>query len=807
MHQIFRPFGSAIHTLRQTPAFALTAILTLALGIGLATAVFTVADALLLRRLPYPAQDQLVVLSGASRDGSVDHYPLGYDDASEFSRQSWSFRGAALYAYWGASPTPVREGDGVSRLRRALVSGSFFEVLGVKPEIGRTIRPEDDVAGTAPVAVLSHGAWLRRYGGDPTVLGTRLVTFEDSVAYTIVGVMPQGIDFPSTVDFWAPVVASTPPARMEYVAFYVLGRLDPGATEASARAELTRFFGRPETSPWLHDFQGESQSLPRLLIGDIKPALLVFAAAAGLLLLITGVNVATLLLVRGMGRVREMAVRTALGASRVRVIGQLLAENATLALAGGGFGVVVAAVAVKVFVGVAPGDVPRLDEIGLNTTALLGALGITGVAMLLFGLAPAVLTSRVQSMLVLRSGTALQPLRNSRRGIEALVAGQVAIAFLVLSAAGLLGRSLIRLERAELAFDPSHLLIGQLAVRSDLYDDPAKQTRLLETLLPELTALPGVGAASPLVAVPFSGSRGWDGRFAAEGQSEAQAAANPLLNMELVTPDYFATLGVPILRGRAFTPADREGAPEVIVLSQSATRHYWPDADPIGQRLMAGAELEHVLTVVGVVPDTRYRSLREARPSVYFPLAQSFFPFAPMTLAIRTVGSPDGVVPTIRRTIAEAAPGVALESAAPFETYLAEPLAQPRLTTMLLTLFAGAAVTLAAVGLFAIMMTMVRQRTRELGIRMALGATGQAVSWMVMRRGLRIASVGLGAGLLGSLATHRLMASILFGVSPTDGLTLAIVAGGLLLLAGLAGVIPARSSARVDPVVALRADG
>jgi predicted permease len=788
----------ALRSLSRTPGFALTAVLTLALGIGLATAVFTVADALLLRRLPVRDQDRLVILWGAARDRAFN-YPLGLDDAREFARQARSLERAASFSYYGAGPKPIRNGDQITRLSRALVSGEFFDVLGVRPALGRALGPADDVSGAAPVVVLSYRAWQRSFGGDPQVLGRQVLTYDDDVAYTIVGVMPQGLDYPSGTDFWAPVVPSTDPKDM-----YVIGRLAPGATATHARDELTAFFGRAESSPWQRELHGVVHTLPRLVLGDVRPALFAFLVAALLLLLITCINVANLLLVRGVGRVREIAVRAALGAGRGQVIGQLLTENVLLAVTGGALGLAVADSAVRLFVAFAPAGAPRLDEIQLNATALAGAVGITSIAALIFALAPAIITSRVDLERVLRSDTRQSASRRSRLGTEALVAGQVALALLVLSAAGLIARSLLKLEQAELSFESSRLLIGDLTLRLDQYDDPIKQGALLERLLSQLEAIPGVRAASPVVAVPFSGSGGWDGKPAAEGQSLEEAAANPMLNMEVVTPAYFETMGVPVIRGRPFTEQDREGAPAVVMLSQSAARHYWPGEDPLGKRLRMGPDLERTLTVVGVVPDTRYRDLRDARPSIYFPLRQSFFPYMPMTLAIRTGGPPADLVPAIRRAISESEPGVALASAAPFETFLAGPLAQPRLNALLLALFAGAAVTLAAVGLFGAMATMVRQRTRELGVRMALGATAGELRHMVMRRGLTIAATGSVLGLLGALLANHLLSALLYEVTPTDVTTLTVVTGFLIGVAALATLIPAQATTRIDAVVALR---
>lgn len=798
----------ALRGLRRTPGFAITAILTLALGIGLATAVFTVADALLLRRLPVRDQDRIAVLWGEKRDGSITNYPLGLEDARKFQRQTRTLEQTAFFAYEEAQPRLIRGNNSeFLRLRGSLVSGDFFGVLGVRPALGRTLRAEDDVRGAARVMVLSHGAWLKSYGGDSAVIGQLVTMHASGSAYTIVGVMPPGLDFPRGTEFWAAVIPPTPQVNEQYIALNIIGRLTPGATHSAARDEMTAFFARPETSPWQRDLRGVVHPLPRLILGDTKPALIAFSVASALLLLITCINVANLLLVRGLTRIREIAVRAALGAGRRRVITQLLTENALLAVAGGALGVAVAIAAIQGFIAFAPSSVPRLDEIHVSTTVLAGAVAITALAMLVFALAPAVMTSRVELQQTLRSGPRQTSGRGSRFVTEGLVAGQVALALLVLSAAGLIGKSLIKLERADLSLEPSRLLIAELALRYDQFDSKEKQVALLDRLVARLNEIPDVRGVSPVVAAPFSGTGGWDGRPASEGQTAEQASGNPLLNMEVVAPEYFATLGIPVLRGRGFSDQDRAGTPAVIMLSQSAARHYWPSADPIGKRLLMGEKLDLALTVVGIVPDTRYRDLRDARPSIYFPLRQSFFPFEPTTLAIRTLAAPGELVPAIRRAITEADPGVALASAAPFATLLERPLAQPRLNAFLLAVFAVGGVTLAAIGLFGVMATMVRQRTRELGVRMALGATAQDLRFMVIRRGLAIAAVGLTLGIGGALLTNRLLSALLYDVSPTDAVTLAVVAGMLLSVALLASGIPAHSSTRIDPVKALRTEG
>lgn len=799
----------SIRNLARDRGFAVTAALTLALGIGLSAAVLTVAETLLVRGLPMRDQARLVVLWGEAPDRSFTNYPLSFTDARDFSRRSRTLEHVAFFSYHGAWATAIRDGDNMSRLRQSQVSGEFFDVLGTRPAHGRALRAEDDVVGATPVAVLSYGAWQRMYGGSAGAVGKQIVVHGSGVAHTIVGVMPQGLDYPRGADFWVPLVpATTRPGTDSTTALVnLVGRLGSNASASVARDELTAFFGRPEAPAWRRNVRGVVNPLPRLILGDVKPALIAFVAACALLLLITCINVANLLLVRGMARVREIAVRSALGAERGQIIAQLLIENAVLAIAGGALGVVVAAGAVKSFVAFAPASIPRLDEIQVNSTALAGALAITAVAMLLFGLAPAVMTSRVELQEALRSGARESASRASRLATEALVVGQIALAVLVLSAAGLIVRSLVKLERADLAFERSHVLIGELAFRYDQVDNPEKQRALLDRLLPAVRALPGVRSASPVVAIPFSGLGGWDGRPASEGQTVDEASRNPWVNMEVVVPDYFTTFGISMLRGRAFTEEDRQGAAPVVVLSESAARGYWGNENPIGKRVRMGPRLEHSFTVVGIVPDTRYRELRTARPSIYFPLDQSIFPFAPLTLAIRTTGEPAGLVPALRRAIGEIDPGVALASAAPFDTYLDGPLEQPRLNALLLAVFAGAAVALAAIGLFGVMATMVRQRTRELGIRLALGATVGDLRRMVMKRGLAIAAAGTGLGLAGALGANRLMTAMLYDVSPTDGVTFATAAGLLFGVAAVATAIPASSGTRIDPVLALRVDG
>lgn len=804
MFQRLHSIAVAVRGLRRAPVVTVSALLTLSLGIGLATAVFTVAEALLIRALPVRDQDRIVVLWGQLPGGDRTNYPLGIDDARLFAQRTRNLQSIGFFLYEGAMPTLIRDGDAFTRSRGALVSGEFFDVLGVVPSLGRSLGPADNLRGSAPVIVLSDAMWRRQFGADSAVIGRRVTMHQSSTVYTIVGVMPPGIDFPRGSDFWAPVIPSVAESSMQYVSLHVIGRLAPTASAENARQEMTAFYQRTDATAMQRRLHGVVHDLTQLIVGETRPALFAFAIASTLLLLITCSNVANLLMMRGLTRGREIAVRAAIGATRRRVIAQLLLENGLLALVGGVLGAVVAAAAVRGFIALAPENVSRAGEIGVNALVLSGAVSLTALATLLFALAPAIITSRTDLQQVLRSDARQTNSRGSRLVREGLVAAQVALALLVLSAAALVSRSLLTLERVDLALEPSNLLIAELAIRADRLETKERQLALLDRLRQQLAATPGVHSTSHVVSVPFGG--GWDGRPAAEGQSPEEIAANPMFNMDVVSPNYFETLGIRLIRGRTFADHDREGAPNVVVVSNAVAQHYWPGADPLGKRLRMGAKLEDVFTVVGIVPDARYRDLRHARGSMYFPLRQTIFPFAPTTLAIRTAAPPDDVIPTVRQVINATDPGVALSRIDTFESHLAAPLAQPRLNAFLLLVFAAAGLTLAAIGLFSIMMTAVRQRTREIGVRLALGASPSALRRHVLRRGIAITAIGLVAGVSGALLTNRLIAALLYEVSPTDALTLGIVAAILLGVATLAASIPAHATTRIDPMEALRVE-
>ncbi len=797
----------AVRTLRRAPAWVAGVVFTLGLGIGLATAVFTIADALLLRPLPIRQQDRVAVMWGITRDGRTDHFPLLFADAREFQRRAQALERVELFSYGGAMAVDVDLGRGIARLRRSLVSGGYFDLLGTRPLLGRALRPGDDVSGAAPVAVLSYAGWQRFFGGASDVVGRQLTLHELGMTYTVVGVMPLGLDYPRGVDFWAAVIPSSGPLGDQpiYAELNLIGRLRTGSSLGDARAELTSFFERRETAGSRWHLRGVARLLTEDVVGNVGPAVLAFAAAAGLLLLITCIDVSNLLIVRGRGRAREIAIRSALGAARSRIVAQLLTESVLLAAAGAAVGVGFAAATVRAFVAFAPAGTPRLDEIHVTGSVVAGAIAITSLATLLFALAPTVVTSRAELQASLRAGTRQSgPGRRGWLGTEAMVAGQVALAVVVLAAAGLVVRSLVRLEQIDLAFDPSRVLVAELTVSHSLgIADARKADALVAQLLPRLEALPGVRSAAPMLTPPFAEVGGVFGRIPAEGQTPDEEAANPVMDYVVGTPGFFRTLGISLVRGRLLSDGDRAGTLPVVVVGESVARHYWPGTDPLGRRLGHGKDL---YTVVGVVRDSHYRNLRDPRPSIYLPLRQSQFPVTPLTLVIATAGPPADLASAVRRAVSEAAPGISVVSATPLETYVAGPLSLPRLNALLLALFAGAALSLAAVGLFGVMAAAVRQRTREIGVRIALGATPARVSGLVLGRALVIAGAGAVVGLLAALASTRALQSLLYSVSPTDPLTLAVVLVLLLFVAMLAAYLPARRAQRVDPIVALRAE-
>ena len=823
MDTVLQDLRLALRALRRTPTFTATTVLILALGIGTASAMFTVFQSVVVRRLPVQNPDRIVELSGVAK-GAARELPITLDPFRRFRQENRTLQSVGGFAHWGAVAAPVTDGDRQLLLRQATVTGNFFQVLGAAPILGRLLRPEDEreygpnaTNANALVAVISYDAWRRSFGGDSAVIGRHLRLPDMKWNPTIVGVAPPGLDYPRGAELWTPNVYA---GGMDLVA-----RLAPRATLDAARADYLAFVKRDPDylKAGLADHIGaRAEPLERMVLGDVKTALITLTTAVGVLLLLACVNIGNLLLLHAAGRTRELAVRRALGAGSAAIVQQLSAESAVLGIGGGVLGFGLAQVLLSVFLRLAPAGLPRLDMVRIAPAPLAIAAAATVLAVLLFSLLPVVSTVRCDLSSQLRadarSGTEGRRLRAVRR---TLVASQIAVALVLLSGAGLLVRSFARLSGLDMGFATSHLSVLGVSMPWDKWVawcggappkvDSAATNRFRkcmdgwsfqfhDQLVTGFRAIPGVEKASPVAVPPFLGSNVFMTRLMAAGQSEGESSANPWVGMDFVGPEYFDAIGLPILRGRGFTDADREGSPNVAVVTQTIANRFWPGEDPIGKQVRQAAG-SPVITVVGLVGDFHFREHRQATPMLIRPYRQDF---AQGNLVIRTQGALATLLPAIRKAVQAVDPDAALVEARTMDEVIAPQLAQPRLNALLLSAFAFAAVLLAAIGLYGIMASAVSHQTRELGVRLALGATPDRLRAMILRQALTVAGAGALTGLLGALAGSRLITSMLFEVTPTDPVALLGACGLLLAVALLAAYIPARRATRVDPMVALR---
>jgi len=794
MDRLLHDVRIALRGFRRTPAFAAAVVAILALGIGMASTMAAVTDAVLRRPLPVEAPERVVAL-WPTRDGT--EISLLPDDLERLRRDSRTMRAIAGFVHWGAFPFAVMDGDRPLVLPQSRITGNFFDVLGTRPVLGRLLRPEDDVAGAPAVIVLSYAAWRRHFGGDPAVLGRRLHLSTFGLDVTVVGVAQPGLDYPSGTAYWAPL-ATTGQGVVDLVA-----RLTPNATPAAAGAELLATMQR--LHPELQLDGVDVHLLVDAVVGRVRPVLLVLTAAVALLLLIACVNVGSLLMLRGSGRAREIAVRRAIGASTGDIVRQLIVESAMLGLTGGVAGAGIAAALLRVTSVSALGRLPRADVVAAAGTPVALCAAVTLLTVLLCGVLPAFAGARGTPASALRldarsgSGT-----RARRRTRASLVASQVALAVVMLAGAGLLGRSLARLEGLDLGYRADGLSFFQVTFSFARFDTEAKYMALIDRVYTRLRDVPGITALTPVLIPPFLGQNVWTWRPVLWEQSEAEAERNPFVPVEAGGADYFRTLGIPVVRGRGFLESDRPGAPQVVVVSEAAARRLWPGEDPIGKRLRYGVlDSTQWRTVVGVARDIRYRSLRDATPTIFLPSRQSI---TQGLFAMRTVGDRNAVLASIRQAIHEVDPELNLWHPQTMEDYLAGPMARPRTSAILLSGFALVALFLAAIGLYGVLASAVGERTRELGIRSALGATPARLRWEVLGQAFAVCGVGLAAGVAGALAASRLLTALLYEVSPTDPAALLGACALLFGVAVVAAYLPARRATRIDPVRALRAE-
>lgn len=773
--------------------------------------MFTVFRTVLVRKLPVIDQDRIVVMWTYRNDPNSD-YVSGTKDLSVVRRESRTMKDIAAVAHWPAVGSPLIDGDRTIQLSRAMVTGNFFQLLGVRPALGRLMTPNDDQPdGTAPAAnqhasvVISYRAWREKFGGDPSVIGRHLTEPYLHSDVQIIGVAPPGFDYPANAEYWTPMWQGW----QGQTSSFAVGRLAPGASVANAHDEYLAIERRIE--PAL-DFKGAHvATFAETVLGNVRPVLELLSAAVALLLLISCLNVGNLLLLRASSRFREIAVRRALGASLTDIVLQLLVEAAAIAVVGGVLGLAVAVTLLDLLVAYAPANLPRLDDLQLSGTPVLLAVIVTTATVLVFGVGPAIFGARTNLASPLRLDSRSGGETRRRRALrQSLVAAQVALATIMLGGATLLARSLAHLEHQDTGFTGDQLSVVNYTFSAQKLDPKTAEKTIVEwgnQLVHRVRAVPGIAAAAELEAQPLLGKGVFITKLGIEGQTDAESQQGPSFNFESTDAGYFTTFGIKIERGRAFTDADGIGASRVVVVSDGVARRLWPNQNAIGKRVRTvrpTGTADDWWTVVGVAHEARLRNLREPSPTIYFPADQ--FQFWQGSIAIRSSVPLSRLLPALRTAGTDVDPDMRLWDARTMNEVLSVPLEQPRLGTLLMSSFGIVALLLAAIGLYGVMSSLVRDQTRDIGIRIALGAPASHVRCGVLARAAAVTGVGAIVGLVVALAGSRLVTSLLFETSPTDPIALGGACVILFAVGALAAFLPAHRATRIDPVQALRAD-
>jgi len=790
--------------LRKSPGLTSVAVLSLALGMGAISTIFSFVNGIMLRPLPYPESERLVLVDETAFKRGSPSMNVSYPNFLDWREQNHSFEDIGCYSTGGFIIAPGGGGTEPEQLKGAFVTQGLFEILKVAPILGRTFTAEEDQPDHDLVVILSYGLWQRRFGSDPNILGQTLLL--NNRPRVVIGIMPKGFQFPEVAEAWGPL-ALTPKlfTRTDH-GLLSIARLKPGVTLEQAQAEMISIASNIEAQNPVTN-EGLSVSLASLragLVGDYKKALLILLGVVAFVLLIACVNVANLLLARGAARQKEIAIRAALGANRRRIFRQLLTESLLLGLISGALGLMLALWGMDLLLTAIPIDIPFWMKFDLDGRVL----GFTAACSLLtgfvFGTAPALEASNPDLNETLKEGGRSGAGGGRHRLRSLLVVAEIALSLVLLVGAGLMMRSFMSLQHVDAGINTEGVLTMYIALPGAKYRPPEKRAAFFSQLLERVRSIPGVQSAGTNSGLPLAGNN-WGRSLTVEGFPVLSVGEAPAINHCVISPDYFKAMGIAILKGRDFDERDSRDAAKVTIIDERLAREYWPDQDPLGKRIRFGPpeDNEPWHTIVGVVREVKHNRLdASTRMSVYLPFDQ--IPIGGSSLAIRSSGRPESLTGAVRAQLKELDPDLPLTEVRPMTEVVARSVWQPRLYTALFGVFAAVALILAAVGIYGVMSYAVTQRTREIGLRMALGAQKQDVLKLVVGHGVVITAIGIGAGLAAAVGLTRLMSSLLFGVTATDPLTFAAVSVVLAGVALGACFVPAMRAAKVDPMVALR---
>lgn len=801
--ELWQDLRYGVRALRKQPGFSLVVVLTLAVGIGTNSTIFSFANGVLLRPLPYANPESLVALDETSPKRNVTSMGVSFPNFLDWRAQNQVFEDIA--AYTEGTYTLVGGGE-PEQIRGAGVSSGLFEILGVTPALGRTISPEEDRPGSETVVILSHGLWQRRFGSVPGIVG-RTISVNDR-QHTVVGVMPPGFKFPEVADLWVPLALDTQRWTRNDHGLRAIARLKPGVSLGQAAAEMEAIALRVEEQNPVTN-EGLRVSVTNLragLVGDYRQSILILLGVVGFVLLIACVNVANLLLARASSRRREVSIRVALGAGRWRIFRQLITESLVLSAAGGALGLVLALWGLQLLLTAVPVELPFWMKFDLDGRVLAFTAAVSLLTGVVFGAAPALQASKVDLNVTLKEGGRSDGHAGAgmRRLRGLLVVGEVALSLVLLIGAGLMMRSFLRLQQVDVGVDPEHVLTMAVPLPSAKYRELERRSSFFQQLVERVGALPGVREVGAVSNLPLSGSL-WGRSLTVEGRPVLSVGEAPMINHCVVTPGYFRAMGIPIQTGRDFAGADAKDAPKVTVVDERLARAYWPGESPLGKRVRFGPpeSNEPWHTVVGVVGEVRHeRADAATRMSVYVPYQQ--IPVRQMTLAVRTGGDPSALAAAVRNQVRGLDPDQPVTAVRTMGEVVSSAIWQPRLHAILFGVFAAVALALASVGIYGVMSYAVTQRTHEIGVRIALGARPRDIVRMVVGHGLALTLVGIALGAAFALALTRVMTSLLFEVSAADPATFAANVALLTAVSLVACYIPARRATRVDPLVALR---